>query len=165
MRKPFGDMVKDLFQRVKNCLRCRRHRRHEFGSWVWKIPWRREWQPIPVFLPEKSHGQRSLVGYSPKSCKEVDRTEHEQGEQCSMSKANNAAIYKLWAFPGGSDGEESVCNAGDPGSIPGSERSPGGGNGNPLQYSCPENSMDRGSWRATQSQSMGVSKNWTRLND
>ena len=82
-----------------------------------------------------------------------------------MSKANNAAIYKLWAFPGGSDGEESVCNAGDPGSIPGSERSPGGGNGNPLQYSCPENSMDRGSWRATQSQSMGVSKNWTRLND
>ena len=44
-------------------------------------------------------------------------------------------------FPGGSDGKESACNAGDPGSIPGSGRSPGGGSGNPLQYSCLENSM------------------------
>ena len=51
--------------------------------------------------------------------------------------------------PGGSDGKESDCNAGDPGSIPGLERSPGEGNGNPLQYSCLENSMDRGAWRAT----------------
>ena len=41
------------------------------------------------------------------------------------------------------------ANAGDPGSIPGSERSPGGRNGNPLQYSCLENSMDRGAWWAT----------------
>ena len=49
-------------------------------------------------------------------------------------------------FPGGSDGKESACNAGDPGSIPGSERSPEEGNGNPLQYSCLENSMDRGAW-------------------
>ena len=76
----------------------------------------------------------------------------------SMSKVNIEAIYKLWAFPGGSDGKESVCSAGDPGSIPGSERSPGGGNGNPLQYSCPENSMNRRAWRATQSQSMGWQK-------
>ena len=52
-------------------------------------------------------------------------------------------------FPGGSDGEESACNAGDQGSIPGSGRSPGEGNGNALQYSCLENSMDRGAWRAT----------------
>ena len=42
-----------------------------------------------------------------------------------------------------------ACNAGDPGSIPGSGRSPGDGNGNPLQYSCLENPMDRGAWRAT----------------
>ena len=42
-------------------------------------------------------------------------------------------------FPGGSDGKESICNAGDPGSISGLERSPGGGHGNPLQYSCMEN--------------------------
>ena len=50
---------------------------------------------------------------------------------------------------GGSDGKESASNAGDPGSIPGSGRSPGEGTGNPLQYSCLENSMDRGAWQAT----------------
>ena len=52
-------------------------------------------------------------------------------------------------FLGGSDGKESACNAGDPSSIPGSGRSPGEGNGNSLQYSCLENSMDRGVWQAT----------------
>ena len=52
-------------------------------------------------------------------------------------------------FPGGSDGKESACNAVDPALIPGSERSPGEGNGNPLQYSCLENPMDGGSWQAT----------------
>ena len=52
-------------------------------------------------------------------------------------------------FPGGSDGKESACNAGDLGPIPGLERSPGEENGNPLQYSCLENPMDRGAWRAT----------------
>ena len=49
-------------------------------------------------------------------------------------------------FPGGSDGKESACSAGDLGSIPESGRSPGEGNGNPLQYSCLENSMDIGAW-------------------
>ena len=52
-------------------------------------------------------------------------------------------------FPGGSDGKESACNAEDTGLIPGSGISPGEGNGNPLQYSCLENSMDRGIWWAT----------------
>ena len=52
-------------------------------------------------------------------------------------------------FPGGSDGKESACNAGDLGLILGSGRSPGEGNCNPLQYSCLENSMDGGSWKAT----------------
>ena len=52
-------------------------------------------------------------------------------------------------FPGGSVGKASVYNAEDLGSIPGSGRSPGEGNGNPLQYSCLENPMDRGAWRAT----------------
>ena len=52
-----------------------------------------------------------------------------------------------WGFPGGSDGKDSAHNAGDPGSTPGSGRSPGEGNGNPLQYACLENPMDRGtSW-------------------
>ena len=50
---------------------------------------------------------------------------------------------KYWDFPGGSDGQESACNAGNPGSIPGFRRSPGEGNGNPLQYSCLENPTDK----------------------
>ena len=54
----------------------------------------------------------------------------------------------LWGFPGSSDSKESADNAGDPGSIPGSGRSPGEGNGNPLHYSCLENSMV-GVWQAT----------------
>ena len=52
-------------------------------------------------------------------------------------------------FPGGSDGKESACNAGDLGSILRSGRSPGEGKSNPLQYSYLENSMDRGAWQAT----------------
>ena len=52
-------------------------------------------------------------------------------------------------FPGGSDGKESACNTGDLGLIPGLGRTPGGRNGYPLQYSCLENSLDRGAWWAT----------------
>ena len=55
----------------------------------------------------------------------------------------------LLGFPSSSDGKASVCNAGDPGSIPGSGRSSGDGNGKPLQYSCLENSMDGEVWQAT----------------
>ena len=44
---------------------CRRHKRHGFHPWVRKIPWRSAWQPTPVFLPGKTHRQRSLAGYSP----------------------------------------------------------------------------------------------------
>ena len=65
-------------------------------------------------------------------------------------------------FPAGSDGKQSAYGAGDPGSIPGSGRSPGEGNGNPLQYSWLENSMDRGTWWATVH---GVTKNQTRLSN
>ena len=65
-------------------------------------------------------------------------------------------------FPGGSDGKESTCNAGDLGLIPGSGKSPGEGNGNPLQYSYLENFMNRGAWQATVH---GVMKNWIRLSD
>ena len=52
-------------------------------------------------------------------------------------------------FPGGSDGKTSAYNVGDPGSVTGSGRCPGEGNGSPLQYSCLENPMDGGAWRAT----------------
>ena len=58
-------------------------------------------------------------------------------------------MWSLRGFPGGSDGKESACNAGDPGFVPRSGRSPGVENGNPLQYSCLENPMDRGAWQAT----------------
>ena len=72
-------------------------------------------------------------------------------------------IYSvIWGFPGGSDGKESACNVGDPGSIPGLERSPGEGNGFPLQYPCLENPMDRGAWQATVH---GVAKSQTQLSD
>ena len=61
-------------------------------------------------------------------------------------------------FPGGSDGKLSAYNVGDPGSIPGLGRSPGEGNGNPLQYSCLENPMEGGAWWATVH---GVANSWT----
>ena len=64
--------------------------------------------------------------------------------------------------PGGSEVKESASSAGDPGLIPGSGRSPGEGNGNPLQYSCLENPMDGGAWLATVH---GVEKSRIRLND
>ena len=81
-----------------------------------------------------------------------------------MTKANCWAVLTFLnrGFPGSSDGKVSAYNAGDPGSIPGSERSPGEGNGNPLQYSCLENPMDRGAWEATVH---GVTKSQTRLSD
>ena len=93
------------------CRRC------GFDPWVGKIAWRRKWQLTPVFLPAKSHGQRSLVVYSPKGRKESDTTEHTHKTQAD--------------------------------SIPGSGESPGEGHGNPLQYSCLKNPMDRGFLQAT----------------
>ena len=75
------------------------------------------------------------------------------------SKKNLQHFFEVaWCFPGDSEGKESACNTGDQGLIPGSGRSPGGGNSNPLQYSCLENSMDRGAWRATV---LGVAKSQT----
>ena len=68
----------------------------------------------------------------------------------------------VMGFLGGSDGKESAYNVGDLGSIPGLGRSPGEERGNPLQYPCQENPMDRGAWRATV---LGVAKSRTRLSD
>ena len=86
--------------------------------------------------------------------------QHWHGSDGHASTVSNALlritdlpfVTGLWGgtllldFPGGSDGKASVYNVGDLGSIPGSGRSPGEGNGNPLQYSCLENPMDRGAW-------------------
>ena len=71
-------------------------------------------------------------------------------------------LIGLKGFPGGSDSKASACNVGDLGLIPGSERSPGEGNGNPCQYSGLKNSMDGGAWYATVH---GVTKCWTQLSD
>ena len=72
------------------------------------------------------------------------------------------SFLECLGFPGGSQGKESACNAGDPGLIPGLGKSSGEVNGYPLQYSCLENSMDRGAWGATV---YGVTDSQTRLSD
>ena len=77
-----------------------------------------------------------------------------------MINKNSVRIYM--GFPGDSDSRESTCKAGDPGSIPGPGRSPGEGNGDPLQCSGLENPMDRGAWWATVH---GITKSWPRLSD
>ena len=66
--------------------------------------------------------------------------------------------YYMPGFPGGSEVKASASNVGDPGLIPGSGRSPAEGNGNPLQYSCLEKPMDKGTWQTTVH---GVAKSWT----
>ena len=73
-----------------------------------------------------------------------------------------ATHSSIKSFPAGSDSKESACNAGDLGSVPGLGRSAGELNGNPLQYSCLENSMNRGAWWATVH---GIAKSWTLLSD
>ena len=81
-------------------------------------------------------------------------------------KCTKFALLRHWlncgASPGGSDGEESACNVGDPGLIPGLERCAGEGKGYPLQFSCLENPMGREAWQAT---IHGVAKSWTRLSN
>ena len=77
-----------------------------------------------------------------------------------MGKGYDQVIHR--GFPGGSEDKASACNAGDSGSMPGLGRSPGEGNGNPLQYSCLENPMDREAWRAIVH---GATKSWIRLSD
>ena len=78
---------------------------------------------------------------------------------CSLNVVLSDLLINLKIFLGGSDGKASAYNVGDLGSIPGMGRSPGKGNGKPLQNSFLENPMDRGSWQATVHE---VVKNWTR---
>ena len=79
-----------------------------------------------------------------------------------MIQVNYIYCVHFMSIIGGSQGKESACRAGDPSSIPGSGRSPGEGNGNPLQYSCLENPMDGGTWWAIVHR---VAKSQTRLRD
>ena len=86
-------------------------------------------------------------------------------EPTFLSNTPNVFLTRVCHFldlSGSSDGKESVCNEGDPGSIPGSGRSPGEGNSNPPQYSCLENPMERGAWQAT---FHGVTESQTQLSN
>ena len=107
---------------------------------VGSIPgrWRRAWQPAPEFLPGESHGQRSLVGYTPQACKESDTTEATQPAHthCLLWASLVAQMVKNLSAM-----RETRFD-------PWVRRSPGGC-GNPLQNSCLENPMDRGGWWAT----------------
>ena len=70
----------------ESACQCRRHKRCGFNLWVRKIPWRRKWEPTPVFLPGEFLGQRSLVDYSPWGYKESDTaTEHTHTSSCSCT--------------------------------------------------------------------------------
>ena len=74
------------------------------------------------------------------------------------SSSHQSSLDLSMGFPGSSGGKESACNAGDTGSIPGSGRSPGGGNVNPFQFSCLENPMDRGAWWDHQCYSLRIKR-------
>ena len=128
--------------------------RTDFDICVGKIPWRREWLPTPVFLPGESYEQKSFVGYSQWGHKELDTTE----------TFTFISLYKKMIFQVALVVKNSPAKAGDKrdtGSISGSGRS-GGGHGIPFQYSCLENSMDRGAWLA---EVHGVAKSRTWLKD
>ena len=83
-------------------------------------------------------------------------------KNASLALKKNPSLVEVMGFPGGSEVKASASTEGDPGLIPGSERSPGEGNGKPLQYSCLENPMDGEAWWATVH---GVTESRTRLSD
>ena len=80
----------------ESACQCRRYKRCQFDPWVGKIPWRRKWQPTPVFLPGESHGQRSLVGYSPWG----HRVRHDWVTEHTHTYAVITIILKTVARPG-----------------------------------------------------------------
>ena len=91
-------------------------------------------------------------------CQEMEsRRKPPNGRWSNVTNCLDSVIF-FSGFPGRSAGKESTCSTGDLGSIPGTRRSPGNGNGYPLQYSGLENSMDRGAWWATQS--VGLQRAW-----
>ena len=135
---------------------CLQHRKHRVNPWVGKIPWRKEWQAVIRGITKVGHNLATkppppLAGQS--------------GIWVLLRvwgpgfKFWTSPAFKL-GFPGGSDGKESTCNAGDLGLIPGLWRCPGRWHGNPRQYSCLGNPKDRGPWQATVH---GVTKSQTRL--
>ena len=86
-------MIEILQNQCRRCERCR------FNSWVGKIPWRRKWQPIPVFLAGKFHEQRSLASYSSWGHKELDGTEWLNWTELHWSKENGQFMLKRPEHP------------------------------------------------------------------
>ena len=86
----------------KPACQCRRQKRHGFNPCVGKIPWRRAWQPAPVFLPGEPHGEKSLAGYSPCGRKELDTLKQFSMHACSLiHNSLNQTLhcqYTLWQF-------------------------------------------------------------------
>ena len=137
-------------------IACRQTANREFGRALRIATWRRKWQPTLVFLPGEFHGQRSLAGYSPQGCTESDTSKHACKDIFKGTAGGlilNGRVPLYLGFPDSPVGKKSACSAGDPGSFPGSGRSPGEGKDYPLQYSGLENSMD--------CIVHGVSKSWT----
>ena len=119
-------------------------RRQKFDPWVGKIPWRRKWQPTPVCLPGKFHGQRSLAGYSPLGCKESDTPEHtthallplRKDQLCFQRQPPLAGAGKhsyhplqqahwgVWGLPWWLSRKESTCQCRRHGSDPWSRKIP-----------------------------------------
>ena len=119
-----------------------------------------QWLRICLLVQETR--VQSLIREDPMYCEKRNRFRYSRLESIQTDTWNTGSRFTVFlglGFPGGSDSKESACNAGDPDSIPGSGRNPGEGNGYPLQYSCLENFIDRGAWRATV---LGVTKrhNW-----
>ena len=142
-----------------------------------KIPWRRKWQPNPVFLAGKFHGQRSLAGYSPKCCKELDRTKRltlslslfsqDPKDSCNRMERIllelNSSPQSLRGFPGGASGKEPACQCRRRKRYrfhPRVGRMPWRREWEPTPIFLPGDPVDRGDWQA---RVHGVTKSRTRL--
>ena len=117
------------------------------------------------FLPERAWRGPELFLRAKNCTCVLGRGHPARGPSCPSGVPSSQPCLDLgcrssWGFPGGSDTKGSACNAGDLGLIPGSGRSPGEGNGNPLQYSCLENPMDRGAWWATDTTHLDCAPPW-----
>ena len=151
-----------------------------FDSWVRKIPWRRKWQPTPVFLPGEYHGHRSLVGYSPWDHKELNTTEHIYWSLYCLWYINiylyNILKYKYiyreiqisinnyieMGLPWWLSGKESACNAGDNMFNPWSAKIPWRMKWEPTPVFLPGKSHGQ---EPGGLQSMESQKSWTQLSD
>ena len=117
--------------------------------------WRRKWQPTPVFLPGESQGRWRLGGLPPVG---LHRVGHDWSDLAAEAAAGASQVALVVKNPPANAGDRR-----DTGSVPGSGRSPGGGHGNPLQYSCLENSITREAWQLYSVGSHRVGHSWNDL--